>query len=163
MSFDDMGVFLHYSITQILGVKWSQMMDKHISNKQIRNKFYNIKDIRKMIPSRQLQFVGKVMRREDEFLPKQLMTAWVNSKRPVGRPITTNKTFICQEPETTLSSKCFLLWYHMYPNCQTWYLYGYVWFAEILDKWPNGWKKMDMVDRKQSQTPALETQRARIN
>ena len=108
-SFDDMDVFLHYSIRQILEVKWSQMMDKHISNKQIPNKFCNIKDIRKMIPSRQLQFVGKVMRREDEFLPKQLMTAWVNSKRPVGRPITTNKTFICQEPETTLSSKCFLL------------------------------------------------------
>ena len=70
MSFDDMGVFLHYSITQILGVKWSQMMDEHISNEQIRNKFYNVQDIRKMIAMRQLQFVVKVMRREDEFLPK---------------------------------------------------------------------------------------------
>ena len=108
-SFDGMDIFLHYSTRQILGVKWSQMMDKHISNKQIRNKFYNIKDIRKMIPSRQLQFVGKVMRREDEFLPKQLMIGWVNNKRPIGRPTTTIKTSICQEPETTLSSKYYFI------------------------------------------------------
>ena len=105
MSVDEMDVFLHYSIRHILGAKWSQMMDKHISNKQIRNRFYNIQDIRKMIATRQLQFVGKVMRREDEFLPKQLMIGWVNNKRPIGRPTTTIKTSICQEPETTLSSK----------------------------------------------------------
>ena len=54
--------------------------------------FYNIQDTRKVIAARQLQFVGKFMRREDEFLPKQLMTAWVNKKRPIGRSITTNKT-----------------------------------------------------------------------
>ncbi|KAL7537035.1 LOW QUALITY PROTEIN: hypothetical protein ACHAXR_009026 [Thalassiosira sp. AJA248-18] len=94
---DDMDILLHSSNRQILGVKWSQMREEHVTNESISKRFYNIKyprhekdDCNKAAPIR-----WESMRKEDSFIPKQLMTSWVsNNKRPRGRPIATNKTSI---------------------------------------------------------------------
>ena len=91
-SFNDMDVFLHSSVRKIPCTRW----DDQISNEEIREKFYNLQDIGRMVVARQLLFVGKVVRRENEFIPKQLMTAWVNNKRKRVRHITTNKTSIAK-------------------------------------------------------------------
>jgi hypothetical protein len=47
-----------------------------------------------MIATRQLQFIGKIVREEDSSNPKQLLFAWVNNKRRSGRPLTSNKISI---------------------------------------------------------------------
>ena len=47
-----------------------------------------------MVAAIQLLFVGKVRRKKGNFIPKQLMTVWVNNMKKRGRPITTNKTSI---------------------------------------------------------------------
>jgi hypothetical protein len=45
-----------------------------------------------MIAARQLNYIGKVIRHPNpEHLPKQLLPAWVNNKRPQGGVLTTNK------------------------------------------------------------------------
>ena len=38
--------------------------------------------------------IGKIVRREDSFFPKQLLTAWVNHKHKAGGVLTTNKKYL---------------------------------------------------------------------
>ena len=54
-----------------------QVKDERISNEKLRKMFYNIPDACTLIAVKQLNFIGKVVRREDSFFPKQLLTAWV--------------------------------------------------------------------------------------
>ena len=95
-SLNNLDVFLHQSIRQILNINMKQVMDEKISNKKIRKRFYDIPDIRRMIAARQLKYVGKVVRSDDTFIPKQLLTAWVSNTRPQGRPLTTNKNSLAK-------------------------------------------------------------------
>ena len=68
-----------------------QVKEVKISNEKLRAKFYNIPDAHRLIAVKQLNFIGKIVRREDSFFPKQLLTAWVNHKRKAGGVLTTNK------------------------------------------------------------------------
>jgi len=68
-----------------------QVKEDRISNAFIRQQFYGLQDIRKQIAARTLKFVGKVVREENYSIPKQLLTVWVDNKRPKRRPQTTNK------------------------------------------------------------------------
>ena len=68
-----------------------QVKDERISNEKLRKMFYNIPDACTLIAVKQLNFIGKVVRREDSFFPKQLLTAWVNHKRKRGGVLTTNR------------------------------------------------------------------------
>ena len=63
-------------------------------NNKIRKWFYNIPDAGSLIAMKQLNFIGKVVRKEDLFIPKQLLTAWVNNKRKCGGVLTTNRKSI---------------------------------------------------------------------
>ena len=90
-SFDKLDVLLHVSIRKILRIRMRQVKEDCISNDFIRQKFYGLQDIRKQIAARTLKFVGKVVREENYSFPKQLLTAWVDNKRPQRRPQTTNK------------------------------------------------------------------------
>ena len=90
-AFDDINVFLHQSIRRIIGINMTQVKEEKISNEKLRGMFYNIPDAHRLIAVKQLTFIGKVVRREDSFFPKQLLTAWVNHKRKAGGVLTTNK------------------------------------------------------------------------
>ena len=61
-----------------------QIKEEKISNEKLRAKFYNISDAHRLIAVKHLGFVWKIVRREDSFFPKQLLTAWVNHKRKRG-------------------------------------------------------------------------------
>ena len=133
-NFDDLDVFLHRSIRKILGVRILQVQEERISNADIRKRFYDIPDIRRMIATRTLQFVGKICRREDEFIPKQLLTAWVNSKRPRGRPIATNKESISKAlrllyTEVITDIVGNVVWRAIGRECAL-----HCWYADALDK-----------------------------
>ena len=85
--------FLHYVIRRILHIKISQVQEERITNKTIRENFYNIQPIRSIVAARQIIFIRKVAC-TGTCIPKQLLTAWVNNPCPRGRPLTTNKVSI---------------------------------------------------------------------
>ena len=69
-----------------------QVQDEKIKNETVRKLFFNIPSTKEYIAIRQSSFLGKILRHpKPTHLPKQLLPAWVNNKRPVGPPITTNK------------------------------------------------------------------------
>jgi hypothetical protein len=73
----------------------SQVREEKIRNETVREQFFNILSIRHQIAARQLSFIGKTIRHPDPLhVPKQLITAWVNHKRPKGGILTTNKKSI---------------------------------------------------------------------
>ena len=75
-SYANLDVFLHYSIRRILGIKMAEVKDERITNKMVRENFYNIQDIRSIVAARVLLFIGKVIRTDDESsMPKQLLTS----------------------------------------------------------------------------------------
>ena len=92
--YKDLDIFIHQSIRHIIGIGILQVKDERISNKKLRKIFYNILDASRLNAVKQLNFIGKIVRREDSFFPKQLLTAWVNNKRKRGGVLTTNRKSI---------------------------------------------------------------------
>ena len=90
-SLKDIDIFITQSIRRIIGISMQEVKENKISNKKLQAKFYNIQSGRSMIATRQLQFLGKLVRSEDSAIPKQLLTAWVNHKRLPGGVLTTTK------------------------------------------------------------------------
>ena len=56
--------------------------------------FHDIPDACTLIAVKQLNFIGKVVRREDSFFPQQLLTAWVNHKRKCRGVLITNRKLV---------------------------------------------------------------------
>jgi hypothetical protein len=92
-AFQKLDSFLPRSVRRTLGITMSQVRGKHITNKKVRELFFNIpSDMRKQVAARQLQFIGKAVRHPSStHIPKQLISAWVTNKRPRGGVLTTNK------------------------------------------------------------------------
>ena len=90
-SLKDIDIFITQSIRRIIGISMTEVKENKITNKKLQERFYNIPTGRCMIASRQLQFLGKIVRSEDSSIPKQLLTAWVNHKRLPGGVLTTTK------------------------------------------------------------------------
>ena len=90
-------VFLHRGIRRILRIKMCQVFKQHITNTSTREKFYNIPTIKNQIALRQLTYLGKIIRREDSYIPTRLLMVWCDQTRKVGRPITTNKQYVVSD------------------------------------------------------------------
>ena len=69
----------------------SKVIEQHITNTSIREKFYNIPTIKKQIALRQLTYLGNIFRREELHIPTRLLTVWCDHQRKAGQPILTNK------------------------------------------------------------------------
>ena len=57
---DSLEVFLHRGIRRILRIRKSQVIDRHIKNASIREKFYNIPTIKNQIAFRHLTYLGNI-------------------------------------------------------------------------------------------------------
>ena len=79
-----------------MGISITQVKEEKITNIKVRKLFYNIQDAESLIAVKLLKCIGKVVRREDSFYPKQLLTAWVNHKRKPGGVLTSNRKAIVQ-------------------------------------------------------------------
>ena len=66
---DSLEVFLHRGIRQILRIKMSQVIGRHIKNASIREKLYNTPTIKKQIAFRQLTYLDKILRQEALHIP----------------------------------------------------------------------------------------------
>ena len=73
-SYKGLDVFIHQSIHHIIRIGILQVKYERISNKKLRKMFYNIPDASRLVAVKQLNFIGKLVRREDSFFPKQLPT-----------------------------------------------------------------------------------------
>jgi hypothetical protein len=62
----------------ILHIKWSQVQEKHIKNREVREMFFDIPNIDAFINKRTARYIGKVARSDDTTLPKKFLAAWIN-------------------------------------------------------------------------------------
>ena len=81
-----MSAFHHKSMRSILGINMHQVQEERIKNEQVRERFLDMRPIEDLISERQLRWLGKLARMEEERLPKQLLTTWCSNPRPRGRP-----------------------------------------------------------------------------
>ena len=91
---DSLEVFLHRGIRRILRIKMSQVIDRHIKNASIREKFYNIPTIKNQIVFRQLTYLGKIFPREAPYILTRILMVCFDHPCKVGRPLLTNKQSI---------------------------------------------------------------------
>ena len=86
--------FHHSAIRRILGIKWSQVREKHIKNKEVRGILCNLPDIDAFIFKRTAVYLGKVSRSNNNTYPKKFLEAWITGKRKNGAPqLTCNNNF----------------------------------------------------------------------
>jgi len=66
----ELTVFHHSAIRRILGIKWSQVREKHIKHKEVRGILCNLPDIEAFIFKRTAVYLGKVSRSSSNTYPK---------------------------------------------------------------------------------------------
>ena len=88
---DKLEVLLHFSTRRILGIRMGHVIERHINNSHIQMIFYNIPCVRNQVESRQLTYVGKILRQEGSHITTRLLTAWYNNPRKQGGQLLTNK------------------------------------------------------------------------
>ena len=112
---DKLMAFHHTAIRRILGIKWNQVKEKHIKNKEVRGILCNIPNIDVFIIKRTATYLGKISRSDNSTYPKKFLAAWITGKRKNGAPrLTCNNNFANSiqkilPPEKTLSNKQALL------------------------------------------------------
>lgn len=77
-------VFHHRSLRNIFWIKWQQMKEERIKNKEVRRRFGNIKMIQAIICDRKLTYIRHVVR-ERKF-PSTALSAFINLPCSCGRP-----------------------------------------------------------------------------
>jgi hypothetical protein len=78
--------FHHSAIRKILNIKWQQVQDERIRNKQVRFRFCNIPKIETYINRCTATYIGKIARSNEEDLPKKFLGAWMYQPRKIGGP-----------------------------------------------------------------------------
>ena len=82
------------NIRCILGINMTEVMEKHIKDKQIRAMLNNIPSMQTFIDVRSMQFLGKLIRGKVDLPPRKLLIAFIPNPRKVGRPIVCNRESI---------------------------------------------------------------------
>jgi len=81
--------FHHNAIRRILGIKWNQVREKHIKNKEVRGLLCNI-------PNKEEQQLTSEKSQDPTTITtqKKYLIAWINQKRKIGAPqLTCNNNF----------------------------------------------------------------------
>ena len=91
---DKLKSFHHGAIRRILNIKWNQVREDHIKNKEIRKLLFNIPNIDAFINKRTAAYIGKVTRSNNDSYPKKFLAAWINTKKKNEAPqLTCNNNF----------------------------------------------------------------------
>ena len=91
---DRLKSFHHGAIRRILGIRWEQVREKHIKNKEVRGLLCNIPNVDAFIMKRTATYLGKISRLNSDSLPKKFLTAWISGSRKNGAPqLTCNNNF----------------------------------------------------------------------
>jgi len=81
-----LNVFHHSAIRWILGIKMSEVRGKKIKNIEIRKKFGSLQDIDYYVKKRAWTYSGKIVRQQEDSLPKKLLGSWLQCPRKQGHP-----------------------------------------------------------------------------
>ena len=138
---DKLMSFHHNAIRRILGIKWNQVREKHIKNKEVRGLLCNIPNIDAYIIRRTATYLGKISRSDNNNYPKKNLTAWINQKRKIGAPqLTCNNNFATSiqkilPPQKKLSNKQAHLreWIPLAKDESTWISYIDTFFETCRD------------------------------
>ena len=78
--------FHHSAIRRILGIRWHQVKEKRIKNKEVRGLLCNIPNIDTYIAKRTATYHGKISRLNTNCHPRKFLTAWISRGRKNGAP-----------------------------------------------------------------------------
>ena len=87
---DRLEVFHHRSIRRILKIKMSRVKEERLSNEKVRGMFRKIRSVKEIIKHWKLTFLQHVV--SEGKIPSTTLTAWMEKKRPKGRPRFTTRT-----------------------------------------------------------------------
>ena len=76
---DHLNVFHHSAIRWILGIRMTQVKEERIKNMTIRKQFGNIQEVSVYIRRRTWSYIGKIIRANENLLPRQLTGAWIQA------------------------------------------------------------------------------------
>jgi hypothetical protein len=94
MQLNQLKVFLHRSIRQILQISMTQVKEDQMQNERVQKMFYSIPCVRNMIAVRQADFIGKMIQGPPDQPSRNMITACCDHKQRVGRPQMTGKIFM---------------------------------------------------------------------
>ena len=83
---DQLNIFHHSAIRWILGIRVTQVKEERIKNTTIRKQFGNIQEVSFYIKRRTWTYIGKIIRANENLLPRQLTGAWIQCPRKIGHP-----------------------------------------------------------------------------
>ena len=78
-------------IRRILKLTMWDVKEQRITNEQLLQRFCNMPSIQTLIDIRTCQFLGKLVRGQTSAPSRQVLIAYVDSKRPRGRPLKCNR------------------------------------------------------------------------
>ena len=131
LNLNKLTAFHHSAIRRILGIKWDQVRQKHIKNKEVRGMLCNMPNVDAFITRRTATYIGKITRSDNDAFPKKFLAAWINKSKKSGAPqLTCNNNFAesiqkILAPEKPLSSKQAPLceWIHLAKDEASWLSY----------------------------------------
>ena len=94
--------FHHSAIHMILGIRWKQVQEERITNKEVRARFGNISEIDDFIMRRTWKYIGKTVRSSQETVPNNLLGTLIYCPRKIRRPQTSRKNYIVQTLQAVL-------------------------------------------------------------
>jgi hypothetical protein len=94
---------INLQIRRILKLTMWDVKEQRITNEQLWERFCKIPTIQTMIDIRALQYLGKVIRGQVSAPPRHVLIAYVNHRRPRGRPSKCNKECLRDSLDRLLS------------------------------------------------------------
>jgi hypothetical protein len=76
--------FHHRAIRKILNIKWHEVREDHIKNKEVRRCIFNTPNVDAFINKRTAAYIGKVTRSNNNTYPRKFLAAWINTRRKNG-------------------------------------------------------------------------------
>ena len=81
-----LNTFHHQCVRTVLGVSRKEQWDTHLTNVQLLHRWGDTLDMQEKVVARRLEWLGHVMRMEDERLPKCLLFSSLERTRPACGP-----------------------------------------------------------------------------
>ncbi len=81
-----LNAFHHTAMRWILGINMERVKNERIKNVNIRRTFCNLPTVDYYIKRRVWNYIRKIVRTEQDHLPKKLLGAWIQCPRKLGQP-----------------------------------------------------------------------------
>ena len=73
-------------LNKVLGISWSDKIEKKYTNKEVHNSFYNTKNIDSLLTKERLTFLRILVRMQYNNISARLLSLFCKKKSPLGSP-----------------------------------------------------------------------------